>query len=222
MGFSYSFHREDELKAALAAHEEVDVLQKLCEGRKVPADLRLALWKVRGSNYRVLLSFLRVWCRNVWECLVGQTLWDCGVALLTARARISFTHSASRLQVYIWLKTCVLLEIKFSYPHYKMYIPTQFQEQNFTIIMTKFVNFFCHIFLSLFSAKLPLDETSRQTAAQDMELVVSYYCKTRNLRYSPGQGWAEILLVLASLEMSRADLFNCFYAMLAKYIPRYA
>jgi hypothetical protein len=36
---------EDELKAALAAHEEVDVLQKLCEGRKVPGDLRLALWK---------------------------------------------------------------------------------------------------------------------------------------------------------------------------------
>ena len=71
------------------------------------------------------------------------------------------------------------------------------------------------------SAKLPLDESSRQLAAQDMELVLSYYCKTRNIRYSPEQGWTELLLVLASLQMSRADLFNCFYAMLAKYIPRY-
>ena len=53
-----------------------------------------------------------------------------------------------------------------------------------------------------------------------MELVLSYYCKTRNIRYSPEQGWTELLLVLASLQMSRADLFNCFYAMLAKYIPR--
>ena len=70
-------------------------------------------------------------------------------------------------------------------------------------------------------ANLALDESSRQQAAQDMELVVSYYCKTRNLRYSPEQGWTELLLVLASLQMSRADLFNCFYAMLAKYIPRY-
>ena len=39
-------NREDQLKAALAAHEDVDVLQKLCEGRKVPAELRTDLWKV--------------------------------------------------------------------------------------------------------------------------------------------------------------------------------
>ena len=70
-------------------------------------------------------------------------------------------------------------------------------------------------------AKLQLEEASRQQAAQDMELVLSYYCKTRNLCYSPDQGWTEILLVLTSLQISKADLFNCFYAMLAKYIPRY-
>ena len=39
-------HREDELKAAIAAHEDVDVLQKLCEGRQIPAELRADLWKV--------------------------------------------------------------------------------------------------------------------------------------------------------------------------------
>lgn len=54
-----------------------------------------------------------------------------------------------------------------------------------------------------------------------MELVISYYCKTRNLRYMADYGWTEILLVLASLHMNKADLFNCFYAMVAKYIPRY-
>ena len=69
-------------------------------------------------------------------------------------------------------------------------------------------------------AKLPLDEQSREEAAQDMELVLSYYCKTRNIRYSPEQGWTEVLLVLSSLQMNRANLFNCFYAMVAKYIPR--
>ena len=47
----FLYPREDELKAALAAHEAVAVLQKLCEGRKVPGDLRLALWKVRGTRY---------------------------------------------------------------------------------------------------------------------------------------------------------------------------
>jgi hypothetical protein len=69
-------------------------------------------------------------------------------------------------------------------------------------------------------AKLPLEESARQQAAQDMELVISYYCKTRNLPYLADYGWAEILLVLSSLGMSKADLFNCFYAMVAKYIPR--
>ena len=39
-------HREDVLRAALAAHEDVDVLQNLCEGGKVPTDLRVDLWKV--------------------------------------------------------------------------------------------------------------------------------------------------------------------------------
>ena len=71
------------------------------------------------------------------------------------------------------------------------------------------------------TAKLSVDEPSCQQTAQDMELVISYYCKTRNLRYSADYGWQEILLVLTSLHMSKADLFNCFYAIVAKYIPRY-
>ena len=70
-------------------------------------------------------------------------------------------------------------------------------------------------------AKLPFEESSRQQAAQDMELVISYYCKTRNLHYQADYGWTEILLVLSSIGMNKADLFNCFYAMMAKYIPRH-
>ena len=79
----------------------------------------------------------------------------------------------------------------------------------------------CKLNPALCAAKLPFDEPSRQQAAQEMEVVISYYCKTRNLRYTSDCGWTDILLVLSSLHMSKADLFNCFYAMLAKYIPRY-
>ena len=53
-----------------------------------------------------------------------------------------------------------------------------------------------------------------------MELVISYYCKTRNMRYTAEYGWTDLLLVLASLSMAKSDLFNCFYAMVTKYIPR--
>ena len=69
-------------------------------------------------------------------------------------------------------------------------------------------------------AKLPFEESSRQQAASDMECVVTYYCKSRNLQFSPDSGWSEILLLLSSLHLTRADLFNCFYSMVTKYIPR--
>ncbi len=59
------------------------------------------------------------------------------------------------------------------------------------------------------------------SAAESMELVITYYCKTRNIRYSPDCGWPELLVPMLALDMGRADLFNCFYAVMTKYIPRY-
>ena len=64
------------------------------------------------------------------------------------------------------------------------------------------------------------ESRSKEDLAQDMELVITFYCKSRNLRYLPDCGWPELLLPFLSLSMSRADLFNCFYTMMAKYIPR--
>jgi hypothetical protein len=65
-----------------------------------------------------------------------------------------------------------------------------------------------------------LDESSRQQSADNMEQVITFYCKSRNLRYGPECGWPELLFPFVSLGMSRADLFNCFYAIMAKYIPK--
>lgn len=69
-------------------------------------------------------------------------------------------------------------------------------------------------------AKLPLEESGHQQAALDMEQVITFYCKSRNMRYSPECGWPELLFPFLSLALPRADLFNCFYAIMAKYIPR--
>ena len=86
------------------------------------------------------------------------------------------------------------------------------------IYMTLFVPYF---FL-LHIAKLPqLDESKKEQAAEDMELVITYYCKTRNIRFTVDCGWPELLVPFLSLGMTRADLFNCFYAIMAKFIPRY-
>lgn len=61
---------------------------------------------------------------------------------------------------------------------------------------------------------------SKEDLAMDMEMVITFYCKSRNLRYSQDCGWPELLLPFLSLSMTRVDLFNCFYAMTAKYIPK--
>ena len=39
----------DALRAALAAHDDIEVIRGLCEGQKVPDELRKDLWKVCTS-----------------------------------------------------------------------------------------------------------------------------------------------------------------------------
>ena len=65
-----------------------------------------------------------------------------------------------------------------------------------------------------------LAEDKREAAVMDMQLVIGFYCKSRSVRYSSDSGWAELLLPLAYVGMSRADMYNCFYALLSKYIPK--
>lgn len=65
-----------------------------------------------------------------------------------------------------------------------------------------------------------LAESKRERAVMDMQLVIGFYCKSRSVRYSSDSGWAELLLPLAHVDMSRADMYNCFYALLSKYIPK--
>ena len=71
------------------------------------------------------------------------------------------------------------------------------------------------------AARLDVEESERQHLATEMELVLTYYCKTRNVPYTQDCGWAELLLPFVSLGLSRRDLFNAFYALTVKYLPRY-
>ncbi len=46
------FPRLDALRVALASHEDIDVIRGMCEGGRVPEELRGEVWKVR-SNLRI-------------------------------------------------------------------------------------------------------------------------------------------------------------------------
>lgn len=56
----------------------------------------------------------------------------------------------------------------------------------------------------------------------DVESVITFYCKSRNISFTPELSWPHLLKPLLGLGLPRSDLYNCFYAFMNKYIPRSA
>uniref|UniRef100_A0A673BFL8 TBC1 domain family member 23 n=1 Tax=Sphaeramia orbicularis TaxID=375764 RepID=A0A673BFL8_9TELE len=50
--------------------------------------------------------------------------------------------------------------------------------------------------------------------------VITFYCKSRNIAFTPEMSWPHLLKPLLGLHLPRSDLYNCFYALMNKYIPR--
>lgn len=73
---------------------------------------------------------------------------------------------------------------------------------------------------NFFSAKLRLPEDEAEEVARDMEGIITFYCKSRNEKYNSTSGLTEVLAPFMMLELPMNDVYNCFYAMLYKYIPR--
>lgn len=56
--------------------------------------------------------------------------------------------------------------------------------------------------------------------AHEIESLLTLYCKRRRMEYEPGNGWLDIMAVLLKLPFDLSTLYNCFYAITTKYIPR--
>lgn len=68
--------------------------------------------------------------------------------------------------------------------------------------------------------QLVVPEDRKTSVLQDVESVVTYYCKSRNVKYQEDVSWFHLLQPLVDLNLPRSDLYNCFYAIMNKYIPR--
>ncbi|XP_069800845.1 TBC1 domain family member 23 isoform X2 [Dendropsophus ebraccatus] len=68
--------------------------------------------------------------------------------------------------------------------------------------------------------QLAVPEERKPAVLQDIESVVTFYCKSRNVRYHENVSWLYLLKPLVDLNLSRSDFYNCFYAIMNKYIPR--
>lgn len=71
-----------------------------------------------------------------------------------------------------------------------------------------------------FVEKLGNDDDERVSVVSDLESILTFYCKNRQLPYETGNGWVELLLPLLSLKLSRSYTYNMFEAIRDSYIPR--
>lgn len=89
-----------------------------------------------------------------------------------------------------------------------------------SIAMIKLSNIRLEKIIFPFAVKLRLPEDEAEEVARDMEGIITFYCKSRNEKYHPTSGLTEVLAPFMMLELPMNDVYNCFYAMLYKYIPR--
>ncbi|XP_059824615.1 TBC1 domain family member 23 isoform X2 [Hypanus sabinus] len=68
--------------------------------------------------------------------------------------------------------------------------------------------------------RLSMPDEEKTQLLSDIESVITFYCKSRNVIYTHNLGWTDLLKPLVPLRMPRNDLYNCFYAIMNKYIPR--
>lgn len=65
-----------------------------------------------------------------------------------------------------------------------------------------------------------VDEEERAAIVEDMRATMTFYCKSKNVRFRSDSGWAELLLPISVLRPSRGDMYNILYTVVQKYVPR--
>ena len=62
--------------------------------------------------------------------------------------------------------------------------------------------------------------TDKEKTIENSMAVLTYYCKCRAVKYHTSNGWVDILRPLLELRFNCGELYNCFYAMQSRFIPR--
>ena len=61
---------------------------------------------------------------------------------------------------------------------------------------------------------------NKDEAVENCMAVFAFYCKCRAVKYNSANGWIYVLRPLLELGLEQGDLYNCFYAMQSRFIPR--
>ncbi|XP_044749127.1 TBC1 domain family member 23 [Coccinella septempunctata] len=71
-----------------------------------------------------------------------------------------------------------------------------------------------------FVSKLDNDGEEQISIVSDLESIITFYCKSRNLTYSRNNGWIELLLPLLTLKIPICTVYNLFEAIRDNFIPQ--
>lgn len=71
-----------------------------------------------------------------------------------------------------------------------------------------------------FVSKLGNDEEDKIQVIADLESIITFYCKNRNIPYSRNNGWIEILLPILTLKVPKSTTYNLFEAIRDTFIPQ--
>lgn len=71
-----------------------------------------------------------------------------------------------------------------------------------------------------FVSKLGNEEEDKLSVVSDLESILTFYCKSRNLKYDRNNGWIELLLPLLTLKVPKSITYNLFEAIKDAYIPQ--
>lgn len=74
----------------------------------------------------------------------------------------------------------------------------------------------CHNFVE----NLGNDDQDKVSVISDLESILTFYCKNRNLIYESNNGWIELLLPLLSLKLRRSETYNLFETIRDSFIPK--
>lgn len=68
-------------------------------------------------------------------------------------------------------------------------------------------------------SKLDNDDHDKISLVSDLETIVTFYCKTRNIAFDPGEQLLELIIPLLTINVTKTVVYNIFESIRDTYVP---
>jgi len=80
---------------------------------------------------------------------------------------------------------------------------------------------YIYLFRSLISIdRLGNDNAEKVALVSDLEEIITFYSKSTGIPFKKENGWTDLLQLLSVLKLPKPQLYNCFHALVNRYIPK--